>query len=218
MQEFFPILTKCPLFDGIRQEDLSGMLGCLDAHVMRVKKNRMILAEGEPAVCVGIVLDGSVRIVRDDYYGGRSIVASIHPGELFGESFACAGAVLPVSAAAAEDSTVMLIDCRRITSGCTSACAFHSRMIQNLLRLVANKNLLLNRKLEILSKRTTREKLMAFLTAQAEQQGKSSFTIPYDRQGLADYLGVDRSAMSAEISKLRRDGILECEKSKFTLL
>lgn len=218
MQEFLPILTKCPLFDGIRQEDLSGMLSCLDARVIRAKKNRIILEEGEPAVCVGIVLHGSVRIVRDDYYGSRSIVASIHPGELFGESFACAGAVLPVSAAAAEDSTVMLIDCRRITFGCTSACAFHSRMIQNLLRMVANKNLLLNRKLEILSKRTTREKLMAFLTAQAEQQGKSSFTIPYDRQGLADYLGVDRSAMSAEISKLRRDGVLECERSKFTLL
>ena len=219
MKEFFPILETCPLFDGIDLKDLSSMLTCLGARVSNYQKNQVIFREGEAANYVGIVLSGAVQIVREDFYGNRSIVARIEPSELFGESFACAGMeALPVSAAAAEDSRIMLIDCRRLTVSCTSACSFHSRIIFNLLQVVATKNLLLNRKIEITSHRTTREKLMAYLLIQAKQNKSSSFTIPYDRQALADYLGVDRSAMAVEISKLRKDGIIACEKSYFELL
>lgn len=219
MKKYFPVLENCSLFDGIRREDLSAILACLGARVITARKNTVIFSEGDPANYVGIVLSGSAQIVKEDFYGNRSIVAHIAPGELFGESFACAGvATLPVSITAAEDCEVMVIDCRRITVSCTSACAFHSRMIFNLLQVVAMKNLLFNQKIEITSKRTTREKLMAYLLNQAKLQGSSSFTIPYDRQGLADYLQVERSAMSAEISKLRKDGIIRCERSHFTLL
>jgi len=219
MKEFFPILEKCPLFDGVDSNDLSAMLACLNARVSSYQKNRVIFQEGDPAKYVGIILTGAAQIVREDYYGNRSIVARIEPAELFGESFACAGvASLPVSVTAAEDSQVMLIDCRRLTVSCTSACSFHSRIIFNLLQVVATKNLLFNQKIEITSHRTTREKLMAFLLIQAKQNKSRSFTIPYDRQALADYLGVDRSAMAVEISKLRKDGIIACEKSHFELL
>jgi len=219
MKEFFPILEKCPLFDGVDSNDLSAMLACLNARVSSYQKNRVIFQEGDPAKYVGIILTGAAQIVREDYYGNRSIVARIEPAELFGESFACAGvASLPVSVTAAEDSQVMLIDCRRLTVSCTSACSFHSRIIFNLLQVVATKNLLFNQKIEITSHRTTREKLMAYLLIQAKQNKSSSFTIPYDRQALADYLGVDRSAMAVEISKLRKDGIIACEKSHFELL
>ena len=219
MKEFFPILETCPLFDGIDLKDLSSMLTCLGARVSNYQKNQVIFREGEAANYVGIVLSGAVQIVREDFYGNRSIVARIESSELFGESFACAGvAALPVSAAAAEDSRIMLIDCRRLTVSCTSACSFHSRMILNLLQVVAAKNLIFNQKIEITSHRTTREKLMAYLLMQAKQNKSSSFTIPYDRQALADYLCVDRSAMAVEIGKLRKDGIIACEKSRFELL
>lgn len=219
MKEFFPVLASCPLFDGIPPADLSAMLDCLGARVSTYGKNQVIFQEGDPANHVGIVLSGAAQIVRQDYYGNRSIVARLQPSELFGESFACAGVpALPVSVTAVEDSRVMLIDCRRITLSCTSACSFHSRIIFNLLKVVATKNLIFNQKIEIISRRTTREKLMAYLMLQAKQNGSNSFTIPYDRQSLADYLGVDRSAMAAEISKLRKDGVIDCRKSHFELL
>jgi len=219
MNEYFPVLSKCSLFDGIDSKDLSAVLACLGARISDYQKNQIIFQEGDPAKYVGIVLSGAAQIIQEDYYGNRSILARVEPSELFGESFACAGiSALPVSVTASESCQVMLIDCRRITVSCSSACSFHNKMIFNLLRVVATKNLLFHQKLHITSHRTTREKLMAYLLAQAKQADSRSFTIPYDRQALADYLGVDRSAMAAEISKLRRDGVISCEKSRFELL
>ena len=217
MEEFYPIFMDCPLFEGISRAEFGGMLACLGAVPVRLGRGQLLWCEGEPARSVGILAAGALDIVRQDCFGSRSIVARIAPGGVFGESFACAGVeALPVSVEAAQDSVVILLDCRRIVSTCSTACAFHSRVVSNLLRLVALKNLELNRKLEILSRRSTREKLMAYLLSQAPKQG-GSFTIPYDRQELADYLGVDRSGLSAEIGKLRREGVLECEKNRFRL-
>lgn len=219
MEKFMDVLNSCPLFDGVAEGDLEAMLGCLGAKKYTARKGQIIFHEGDPAIFVGIVLTGAIRVIREDYYGNRSIVAHMEPGEVFGESFACAGVKsLPVSVVAEEDCQYLLIDCHRITVSCTNACAFHSRMIYNLLRLVAGKNLLFHQKLEITSKRTTREKLMAYLMNQAKLQGREEFTIPYDRQALADYLEVDRSGLSAEISKLRKEGKLFCEKNRFRLL
>lgn len=219
MKEFFPILEQCALFAGIRMEDLQAMMGCIGGRVLEVAKGQAVFREGDAATHVGMVLSGSVQLVRDDYYGNRSIVAHISPAQLFGETYACAGvAALPVSIVADTDSRVLLMDCRRITTSCSSACAFHSRIIYNLLRLVATKNLVFDQKIQVTSQRTTREKLMTYLLNQAKLQGSSSFTIPYDRQSLADYLEVDRSGLSAEISKLRKEGVLESEKNRFTLL
>ena len=218
MTEFFPVLSRCALFAGIRQEDFSPMLGCLGARVVEATKQQFIFHEGAPASQLGIVLAGSVQTVTEDFYGNRSILFRSGAGELFGESFACAGvSTLPVSIVAAEDSRFLLVDSRRITVSCSNACAFHSRMIYNLLQVVAAKNLEYQQKLTILSQRSTREKLMTYLLAQAKQHGSNSFVISYDRQGLADYLGVERSAMSAELSKLRRDGFIEYERSRFHL-
>lgn len=219
MENSLEILKTCPLFTGVEEGDLGAMLACLGARQLETPKGSPIFHEGDPAIYVGIVLSGAIRVLREDYYGNRSIVAHMGPGEVFGESFACAGVqALPVSVMAEEDCRYLLIDCRRITVSCTNACAFHSRMIYNLLRLVAGKNLVFNQKLEIVSKRTTREKLMAYLMNQAKLQGKEEFIIPYDRQALADYLEVDRSGLSAEISKLRKEGRLQCEKNRFRLL
>ena len=219
MEEFFPMLARCPLLDGIDMTDWSGLLACLGAGVRSVSKYQPVISEGDPARYVGIVLEGRLRVELVDYLGNRSILSESHPGELFGESFACAGAAeMPVTVVADTDARVMLIDCQRITTSCSNACGFHSRLIGNLLKIVAQKNIQLNQKIQITAKRSTREKLMAYLLGQAKLQGSDSFTIPFDRQTLADYLQVERSAMSAQISQLRKEGVLESKKNFFRLL
>ena len=219
MADLYQKLQGCPLFDGIDSGDLTGMLGCLGAKPVSAKKGQSIFREGDPAIYVGIVLSGSVQIIREDYFGNRSIMAHLGPKQLFGESYAFSRVpTLPVSIITDEDTEVLLLDSRRISVCCSNACSFHSQVIYNLLHLVAVNNLLLHQKIQITAKRTTREKLMAYLLNQAKLQGSNAFTIPYDRQELADYLEVDRSGLSAEISKLRREGVLESEKNHFRLL
>ena len=219
MEKYYDILSVCPLFEGIAMEDLSGMLSCIGGHTVDLSKGQTLFHEGDPATYVGMVLTGAVRMIREDYYGNRSILAHIGPAELFCETYACAGVEeLPISVVADEDAQVLLMDCRRITTTCCNACAFHNRIIFNLLRLVANKNIVFDQKMQVTSKRTTRDKLMTYLINEAKHQNTKCFSIPYDRQELADYLEVDRSGLSAEISKLRREGILKSEKKQFTLL
>ena len=213
------VLRSCPLFAGINGEDLRALLRCLGARTAAYPKKTVILSEGEPAGMVGILLTGAAQIVRGDYSGNRSIVAAVGPGELFGEAFACAGMEeMPVEVLAREDTKVLLLDCQRLLHPCSSACAFHRQLLLNLTQVLARKNLALHQKLEILSRRTTREKLLTYLHQQAKQAHSSSFTIPYDRQELADYLEVERSGLSAEIGRLRREGILESQRGWFRLL
>lgn len=219
MKEYISILKKSGLFNEIEDTNVAAMLRCLGAKTLTVQKEETIFHEGQEAKDIGIVLSGSVQVVQDDFYGNRSIVTRIETSGLFGEAFACAGTTaLPISIIAAENSKVMLIDSKRITNACCNACEFHKQIIYNLLHVMAMKNLIFHQKIEITSKRTTREKLMTYLLSMAKQAQSNSFTIPYDRQALADYLGVDRSAMSAEISKLRKEGIIECQKNKFKIL
>lgn len=219
MKKYFDVLGRCPLFHNVSEQDLPLMLECLEAKVVCYKTDEMLIAEGEPAGYVGIVLSGAVRIVRDDYWGNRSIVADIEPSELFGESFACAGLdAVPVSVVAARDVAVMLIDCMRMTRSCGHACTFHQQMIQNLLKILAQKNLLFHQKIEVTSKRTTREKLTAYLLMQAKRNHSGSFEIPYNRQELADYLEVDRSGLSVEIGKLVKQGFIEADKKRFRII
>lgn len=219
MNNYFQSLYKCPLFDGIKSDELESLLDCMGAEAKSYKKGQTVLTEGDPAEYIGIVISGAVRIVRMDYYGNRSIVAGVSSPNIFGESFACAHVeCMPVSIISSEDSDIMLINSAHIISSCSNACGFHNRLIFNLLKIVAEKNLLFNQKSEITSKRTTREKLMTYLLIQAKKCANNSFSIPFDRQELADYLEVDRSGLSAEISKLRREGVLECKRNTFRLL
>ena len=219
MKNYLDILMRCPLFAGISPQNLSAMASCLSARPVRFSKGAVIFEEGQPARQMGLLLSGGAQIVKEDFYGNRTIVARIEPAEMFGESFACAQLdSIPVSVVATEDSEALLMDCQRLLTTCSNSCEFHNRIIFNLLKVVATKNLMFNQKIEITSKRTTREKLLTYLNLQAKNQGTNSFTIPYDRQELADYLEVDRSGLSAEISKLRREGVLESQRSQFTLL
>ncbi|MVB11461.1 Cyclic nucleotide-binding domain protein [Caprobacter fermentans] len=214
----YDAFKKIPLFEGIQPEELRQMLSCLHAKRKSYAKQEMILLEGQPASFVGIVLSGSVLILKEDYRGNRMIIAEATAGQLFAEAFSCAEIDrLPVTVVSAEDSTVLWIDYRRAVSVCSSACRFHSRLIQNMLRILAFKNILLSRKIEYLSKRTTREKLLAFLADQAGGARGEEFSIPFSRQELADYLCVDRSALSAELGKLQREGVLKFHRNRFLI-
>ena len=219
MKQYFEIIRKCPLFDQIEDDHLLTMLGCLGAKVETFDKKYTILAEGRPAKHIGILLSGSAQVMQIDYYGNRSIVSGIEPGEMFGEAFACAEvSAVPITVIAGEPSEVMLIECGHILHTCQNGCGFHQQLIFNLMKSLAVKNIMFHQKIEITSKRSTREKLMAYLMWQAQKAGSDRFDIPFDRQELADYLEVDRSGLSAEISKLRAEGVLESHKKQFTLL
>lgn len=218
MQKVLDTLALCPLFFGIRQEDMSAMISCLNGKRKAFSKGEIVFGEGAPADMIGVVLSGAVQVVREDYFGNRSMMAKLGPSDLFAEAFALAGVEsMPVNVIAAENCEVMLIDVSRISRPCAKACGFHQQMIYNLMRILALKNLACNQKIEVTSKRSTREKLMAYLLIQAKRAKNSSFVIPFDRQELADYLEVDRSGLSAEIGKLRREGVIDCEKNRFTL-
>lgn len=213
-----PVLSRCPLFAGITAAEIAPLLECLAARKVAVEKNQTIFWEGDAATDMGIVLEGAVQVVRDDYYGNRTIVARLEAAGLFAEAFACAALDrYPVSVIAETASTVLILNCQRIMTVCSSSCGFHSRLIRNLLAIVAAKTIQLNQKLELLSHRSIRERLMHYLLGCAKKAGASQFTIPYDRQQLADYLCVERSALSAEISKLQKEGILESRRSWFLL-
>lgn len=219
MKKYLDFLRQCPLFNQIDENDLLKMLGCLSAKVENFDKKYTVMAEGNPAKYIGIVLTGSVQILQVDYYGNRSILSNIGPGQVFAEAFACAEmAALPVSVIANEPSEIMLIDCRHILHTCSNHCSFHQQLIFNLMKNLATKTIMFHQRIEITSKRTTRDKLMAYLMLRAKNAGSNRFTIPFDRQELADYLEVDRSGLSAEISKLRKEGIIESHKKQFELL
>ncbi len=219
MKKHFEVLRTCPLFYEIPEQDLLAVLECLGAKTTCYDKGETVIVEGEPAKYIGIVLSGAVQIIRNDYFGNRSIVAGIEAPELFGESFACAGVMaIPISVVASKHTEVMLIDCLKITRTCGNACKFHQQIIYNLLRVVAGKNLVFHQKIEVTSKRTTKEKLLTYLMLQAKKNQSECFEIPYSRQELADYLEVERSGLSVEISKLCKQGIIEANHRKIRII
>ena len=219
MKNYNEIFKKCPLFYGIESEGVGRIVGCLNSRVMSFDKKQTILNEGASAHNIGIVLSGSVHIVQVDYYGNQTILADARPSELFCESFACAGVdSLPVSVVANEPCEILLFPAGGVLHTCEKNCEFHRKMIYNLVHDLADKSIALHQRIKIVSKRTTRDKLMEYLTVQATECGANSFDIPYDRQELADYLEVDRSGLSTEIGKLKREGIIENRKRRFTIL
>ncbi len=219
MKKYYDTLKSITLFEGIDEADFTSLLTCLKAHTTHYHKNRTIFQIGDAAVNVGILLTGQAQVIKEDYYGNRALLTNLDQGMLFGETFVCANIKkLPVSVIATAESDILFIDYRRLTTSCTNACNFHNRIIQNMLRILAMKNLILNQKIEFIQKRSTREKLLAYLSFEAQRAGSNHFTIPFNRQELADYLSVDRSAMSAELCRLRDSGMLEFNKSNFNLL
>ncbi len=219
MNRHLPIISSSPLFNGIEPSDVELMLGCLDAREKSYPKGSTVFRVGDTTTTMGLVLEGSVRLEKEDYWGNRSIFATFGPGQSFGEVYACeAGLPFDTNVVTTEDSVILLMDMRRITTVCTSSCVFHTRLVRNLLGAIAKRTHALTRKMEHTAKRTTRAKLLSYLSDQAEAAGSNRFTIPFDRQELADYLSVDRSAMCAELSRMKKDGIVDYRKNQFEIL
>lgn len=212
-------LLSCELFAGIEKDELHDVFDCLSAKMRTYGRDEFIFRVDEQAEYVGIVLTGGANVIQEDFWGNRNILTHIEPSELFGEAFSCAEVSrLPVSVIATEPSDIMLINYRKIMSIGTSRCVFHSRLISNMLGILAVKNILLTRKIEHLSKRTTRENLLSFLSAQAIQAKSNELTLPLNRQELADFLCVERSALSRELGQMKKDGLIDFNKNRFMLL
>lgn len=211
-------LKNSILFSGMKEEEIRAILGCLSVQVKEYEKGSTIFCPGDAISELGMVIRGSVHVIREDYWGNRDLMARIGEYEVFGETYACIPkAVLPIYAIAAQKTEILLLKVKKILTTCSSACQFHNRLIQNMLAVLAEKNLQMTNKIDVVTKRTTRSKLMTYLSKQAEQNQSSKFIVPLSRQQLADYLGVDRSAMTVELKKMQKEGLIQFEKNQFQL-
>lgn len=214
----YSLLKTVSLFSRLKEEEIGSLLHCLNPRKKEYKKDEYILSTGDPIKDIGIILSGKVHIIKEDYLGNRHIMTVLEKSDLFGEVFVCAGVPkIPVTIYAVSDCEILFIDYQKILTSCSSACTFHSMMIGNMLTILSTKTLLLNQKIEFLTKRTTREKLLTYLSAQSELAASNHFTIPLNRQELADFLCADRSAMSNELSKLKEEGYIDYNKNNFEL-
>ena len=207
MEQYISTLAKTKLFSGIEEEEIAAMLSCLSAVMKTYAKGEYIFKRESRITSVAMLLEGVVHIQQEDYWGNLSILSEVSQGEIFGEVYACLGSEeMQNNAVAVKSSTVLFLDINRVLTICPSACDFHSRLIQNLLSIMAQKNLMLTRKITHMSRRTT------------AKAGSEVFDIPFNRQQLADYLSVDRSAMSAELGRMRNEGLLRFNRNHFELL
>lgn len=219
MQNCISIPENTALFAGVTENEAREMLHCLNPVHRHYKKDEVIFNAGEHISTFGLMLSGSALIYIEDYWGNRNIISKVESGDLFGESFAARPSeALNASVAAAENCVVIFLELHRVLTTCPTACAHHRRIIENLLAVVSEKNQRLNEKLIHISQRGTRQKLLSYLSACARQADSSVFEIPFNRQELADYLSVDRSALSAELSRLKADGLLDFHRSSFKML
>lgn len=223
MEQYLPLICSTPLFRGISKDDTLKLLRCLNSSIRRYRHGEYIFRAGQTVSQLAVVLEGMVYIQTDDYWGNRSILKEISSGEVFGESYSIVQEgtqnppMLLNDVAAVTDCAVLLADSWRIFSRCEKACPCHSTLIMNIFSVLSAKNRLLTEKLSHMSKRTTREKLLSYLSCRQASTGSASFKIPFNRQQLADFLSVDRSAMSNELCKMRDEGILDFCRSDFTL-
>lgn len=214
----FLILKKIPLFYGVKPEEIPSILHCLSGQIRSFSKGEMIFCAGESITSVGIVLEGSVHIEIDDFWGSKNILNHVGPGQLFGEAYACSPSEpLMVNVVSVTPSQILFLDVPKILHTCEKPCNHHQQMIENLLRIMATSNLQLSRRILHTTPKTIRERLLAYLSYQELLTGSPEITIAFNRQQLADYLSVDRSALSKEIGKMQKDGLLEVKKNEFVL-
>lgn len=211
-------LSKIPIFQGIEEPEIASLLQCLQATERTYQKGETILSEGSITENMGIVLSGMALISCGDIWGNTSVLGHVTPGAVFAEVYACIpGEPLLITVSAAEDTTVLFMNVGRILSTCTNACPFHTRLARNLLTACAHKSLQLSQRILHTSSKSIRGRLMSYFSQCAKQTGNHTFQIPYNRQQLADYLGVDRSAMCHELSKMQKEGLISYEKNRFLL-
>ena len=214
----YVFLSRTILFRGMSPEEVQTMLSCLSAQTRSFQRGATIYHAGDTVSSMGLVLCGSVSIENNDVWGNKSILDKVGPGQVFAETYACVpGEPLMISVVAAETTEVLFLDMTRVLQVCSNACGFHTKLIRNLLAISSQKNLRLSRRIFHTSSKSIRGRLLSYLSFQATQHGRCDFTIPFNRQQLADYLSVDRSAMSNELSKMQRDGLVQVDRNHFIL-
>lgn len=212
-------LKTARIFKDINAEQIESLMNCVNGEIRSYKKGSIIFASGESIDSIGLVMEGCLQIESLDYWGNAAIIGLINPGEIFGEAYAAEDSEpLTNDVVALSNTRVLFMNMHNILNECKRACSFHNQLITNLYTIATKRNRYMNRKISHMSKRTTREKLLSYLSDVARQKNSSHFTIPFDRQQLADYLSVERSAMSAELSRMAKDGLIRYHKSEFELL
>jgi CRP-like cAMP-binding protein len=210
--------VRSPLFDGISKQERGAMLGCIGYHIGTFKKGGIVALEGENLRHIGIVLSGSVDMVKEDLWGHKTMLLRFRKDEIFGETFACGEDNLSVvTFQVSEDARILFLPFDRVMHSCTMACRFHHQLIENMVHIIANKNRDLMRKVEVVSRRSIREKLLTYLSIQAQAQGSRYFEIPLGRLELAEYLCVDRSALTRELAKMKDEGLLDYDRNWFRI-
>ncbi|MDD4120664.1 MAG: Crp/Fnr family transcriptional regulator [Clostridia bacterium] len=219
MKNLTKVLSLSPLFEGILEKDVLPLLSCLTFKEREYSPGETILAEGDRVDSVGLIISGRAHISMNDFWGNRSIVADLSPGDIFGEVYALSGgtSLSGVEVVAYQPSEILFLNFKRMITVCSSACDYHNRLISNLLKIIGEKNLMITEKMRCLTKRSTREKLLSYFSLESKKQGNNQITIPFNRQELADYLSIDRSAMSSELSRMKDEGIIEYKKNSFVL-
>lgn len=218
MEPYDHILQTAPLFTGIAPDEIHSMLGCLSAREVRYPKGSFIHHQGDCIDSLGLVLSGTIDILKGDFWGNTNLITRCEPGDIFGEPYALRGdEPLDVSVLAEQTADILFLNMSKMMTLCSHACSSHNQLTKNLLTVIAERNRELNQKLAHITKRTTREKLLSYLSSEAGRSGTDSFDIPFNRQQLADYLSVDRSAMSSELGHLRDEGLIAFQKNHFTV-
>jgi CRP-like cAMP-binding protein len=218
MRKFIPSLLNCRLFEGLKIGEIEKLMDCFHARARKFEKDTYLFMEGDEISTMGILVSGAIHLVRDDFWGNRAIIARIGPGEIFAESFASTKSVLPMSAIVVQKTEALFIEAQKINAVCSFACTFHTRILNNMITELAGKNTHLVKKIQHISQRSTREKLISYLSSQSRDAGSPDFEIPFNREEMADFLSVDRSAMSSELGRMKADGLLTFRKNHFTLL
>lgn len=219
MRKYLQLLRSSRLFNAIEEDDIEKMLCCLTAVRKEYNKDEFIMHQGESISSMGIVLEGTVLVIQEDIWGNRNIVSRLSEAETFGAAYSLApSSILNVSVLSESPSSILFLDMKRMLNLCSNVCEYHSRLVKNLIGELAEKNLSFSEKLRHITQRSTREKLLSYLSSEAQKKGKYEFDIPFSRQQLADYLGVDRSGLSSEMAKMQKEGLIEYKRSRFRLM
>lgn len=214
----YDFLASTILFQGIEPSQIQVMLSCLNAVTKDFPKKSTIYHVGESVDCVGLVLSGNIYLETIDVWGNRGILDNIAPGQVFAETYAClAKEPLLINVVASQDSTVLFLNVGRVLKTCTNACEHHNRVIQNLLSVSARKNLSLSQRMYHMSPKSIRNRLLSYLSSESLRCNSPEFTIPFNRQQLADYLNVERSALSNELGKMQKEGLISVSKNRFLI-
>lgn len=212
------LIRKNRLFHGINRDELELLLKNTEAREKSFLQGDVVFHAGKPVSRIGLMTEGSVNLLKYDAWGNDRILDNVGTGEVFGETYACLRTEpLMVNVIAATDCRILFLDIRKILDGVRLS-GPEVQLAGNLLTVLAAKNLNLSRKIDMITPRRLRERILEYLSWQSVSQGKRSFTIPFDRQQMADYLSVDRSALSAELSRMQKEGLIRFRKNHFQIL